>query len=102
MWAVIRVDQVGKGITCSMKQGYTEDFGPGRCLRCIKMLEGRLERVAHIERLKEIDLFRLKERRFVGDISAVCNYVVGSCSKDGARLFLEVHSDQIRGNKQRL
>lgn len=102
MWAVIRVDQVGKGITCSMKQSYTEDFGPGRCLRCIKMWEGRLECVTYIERLKEMDLLRLKERRFVGDISAVCNYAVGSYSKDGAKLFLEVHSDQIRGNKQRL
>lgn len=66
------------------------------------MLEGRLEHMGYNGRLREMSLFSLKERRFGGDITAVCNYVVSSRSKGGARLFLEVHSGQMRGNKQRL
>lgn len=62
-----------------------------------KMSEGRLEHMAHKDGLGEMGLFSLKERRLRGHVTTVCNYVVGGCRGDGARLFLDFHSDRMQG-----
>lgn len=99
------LDQRGKRITCSMKQSLHWKFQlwrmPGVPWRSIKMFGGWLEHMAYKERLREMGLFSLKERRLRGDITAVCNYVVGGCREDGARLPWTC-SDRMRGNRQRL
>lgn len=70
--------------------------------RSTKTFGGRLEHKTYKKRLRGMGLFSLKERRLRGDIIAVCNYVVGGCREDGARLFSELCSDRMRGNRQRL
>lgn len=70
--------------------------------RSTKRSGGWLEHMAHKEKLREMDLFSLKKRRLKGDIIAICNYVVGGCREDGARLFVGLYSDRMKGNRQKL
>lgn len=60
-----------------------------------------MEHLTYKERLSELRLFSLDERKFKGDLINVCKFLKGGC-KDRARFFSVVHSDRTRDSGHRL
>lgn len=52
-----------------------------------------------MERLRELDLFCLKERQLKGNLIALCNDLMGEHREDGAKFFSEVCRRRVRGNR---
>ena len=61
------------------------------------MIRG-LEHLCCEERLRELGLFGLEQRRLRGDLTVAFQYLKGACKKDEDRLFSRACCNRTRGN----
>ncbi|PKU40033.1 hypothetical protein llap_9662 [Limosa lapponica baueri] len=61
------------------------------------MIRG-LEHLCYEDRLRELGLFGLENRRLRGDLIAAFQYLRGAYRKAGESLFTKACSDRMRGN----
>jgi len=65
--------------------------------RATKMIRG-LEYLSYDDRLREVGLFSLEQRRLQGHLRAAFQHLKGTYRKDGEGLLTWVCSDRTRGN----
>jgi len=57
-----------------------------------------MEHLSYEQKLRELGLFSLEERKLRGDLIAAFQYLKGAYEKDGDRLFSRACCDRTRGN----
>jgi len=65
--------------------------------RATKMIRG-LEYLSYTEKLRELGLVSLEERRLWGDLTAASQYLKGAYRKDGENIFSRACCDRTRSN----
>ena len=65
--------------------------------RATEMIRG-LEHLSYVERLKELGLCSLEQRRFWGDSIVAFQYLKEVYKQEGERLFMRVDSDRTSGS----
>jgi len=65
--------------------------------RATKMIRG-LEHLSYKDRLRELGLFSLEERRLQGDLLEAFQYLKRTYKRAGEGLFTRAYSDSTRGN----
>ena len=66
--------------------------------RTTETIRGMDQSLSDEDRLRELGLFSLEERRLQGGLIAAFEYLKGAYKKDGERLFTKACSDRTRGN----
>jgi len=61
------------------------------------MIKG-LEHLSYGERLRELDLFSLENRRLRGDLIVAFQYLKGPCKEEGGQLCTWSNSNETRGD----
>ena len=82
-----------------MESSVQKRHGSFECIqkRVTKMIQG-MEHLPRKDRLRELGLFSLENRRLWGDLTAAFQYQKGVCKKEEDRHFSRVCCDWIRGN----
>ena len=61
------------------------------------MIKG-LEHLPYEDRLRELGLFSLENRRLQGDLTAAFQYLKGAYKQEGTQLFESADNSRTRGN----
>ena len=89
----------GFGLQCTKKKTWTKLEQVQQ--RAINIVKG-LQHMMYEERLKDLSLFSLENRKLNGDIILFFSSLLGDHRQDGVKLFSEVHSTGVRGNWHKL